>query len=206
MKNAQNSCVVYVVDDEAPMLRMVTELLDSVGIKAIAYKSAADFIEQYVPGPCECLVSDIRMPGIGGMELQRLINQKGYTLPVIFVTGYAEVGTAVNTMKLGAFDYIEKPFAHQLFLETVQRALERSRVLFAERARLISAEARLALLTSTEARVLKLLVKGKSSKNIADVIGIGSRTVDNHRGRIMEKLHVNSTIELVLMFAHLLPD
>jgi len=206
MKDIRNPGIVYVVDDQAPMLRMVAELLDSVGIKAATYTSAAEFFEHYVPGPCECLVSDVRMPGVGGLEFQRLVSQKGYTLPMIFITGYAEVGTAVEAMKLGAFDYVEKPFAHQPFLETVQRALERSRGLFAEGAKIRAAEARLALLTPTETRVLRLLAKGKSSKEIADVLGIGSRTVDNHRGRIMEKFHVSSTVELVLLFAHLRPD
>lgn len=198
--------VVHVVDDQPAMLRMLAELVGSIGVKVVTYASAAAMLEQYVPGPCECLVSDVRMPGIGGLEFQRILRERGHTLPIIFITGYAEVGTAVEAMKAGAFDYIEKPFAHQAFLEMVQRALERSRTLYSEQAQTRANSARLALLTPTESRILKLLATGKSSKEIAEVLGIGSRTVDNHRGRIMEKLHVSSAVELILLFTQLKTD
>ena len=206
METANGSCVVYAVDDQPAMLRLLAELIDSIGIRVVTYSSASDFLAHYLPGPCECLVSDVRMPGIGGLEFQRILKERGHTLPMIFITGYAEVGTAVEAMKNGAFDYIEKPFVHQTFLEMVQRALERSRVVYAEHSQTRANAARLALLTPTETRILKLLATGKSSKEIAEALGIGSRTVDNHRGRIMEKLHVNSAVELVLLFTHLRPE
>ncbi|HRE15805.1 MAG TPA: response regulator [Rhodocyclaceae bacterium] len=200
------SAVVHVVDDQPAMLRMLAELIGSIGLKVNTYPAATSFLEQYLPSPCECLVSDVRMPGIGGLEFQRMLRERGHSLPIIFITGYAEVGTAVEAMKAGAFDYIEKPFVHQTFLEMVQKALERSRTLYSEQTQARANAARLALLTPTESRILKLLATGKSSKEIADVLGIGSRTVDNHRGRIMEKLHVNSAVELVLLFTQLKTD
>lgn len=198
--------IVHVVDDQPAMLRMLAELIGSIGLRVATYPAAQAFLDQYVPSPCECLVSDVRMPGIGGLEFQRILKERGHTVPMIFITGYAEVGTAVEAMKAGAFDYIEKPFVHQTFLEMVQRALEKSRSLYSEQHQARANAARLALLTPTESRILKLLATGKSSKEIAEVLGIGSRTVDNHRGRIMEKLHVNSAVELVLLFTQLKPE
>lgn len=204
--NAKNKDgVVYAVDDQPAMLRMLAELLDSVGVRCITYASADAFLDHYVPGPCECLVSDMRMPGMGGLEFQRALKERGYVLPLIFITGFAEVGSAVEAMRQGAFDYIEKPFAHQAFLEKVQRAIEQSRAIHAEARKASTNAARLSLLTPTENRIVQLLVTGQTSKEIANTIGISSRTVDNHRGRIMEKLHVNSAIELVLLFTQPTP-
>lgn len=206
METASPSGIVYAVDDQPGMLRMLSELIDSVGLRIVTYPSANEFLDHYVPAPCECLVSDVRMPGIGGLEFQRILRERGHLIPLIFITGYAEVGTAVEAMKAGAFDYIEKPFVHQVFIEMVQRALEKSRSLYATQAQARANSARLALLTPTETRILKLLGTGKSSKEIAEALGIGSRTVDNHRGRIMEKLHVKSAIELVLLFSEMRSD
>ncbi|HJV24997.1 MAG TPA: response regulator [Aromatoleum sp.] len=199
MEKNDKRCVVYAVDDQPSMLRMLAELLDSVGIRVVAFTSAEEFFEAYVPGPCECLVSDMRMPGMGGLEFQRELKARGHVLPVIFISGFAEVGSAVEAMRQGAFDYLEKPFSHNVFLEKVQRALDKSRAIYEEARKLKTNEARLSLLTPTETRILKLLTTGKSSKEIADVMGISPRTVDNHRGRVMEKLHVHSAVELVLL-------
>jgi two-component system, LuxR family, response regulator FixJ len=201
MEKNDKRCVVYAVDDQPSMLRMLAELLDSVGIRAVTFSSAEEFFDSYVPGPCECLVSDMRMPGMGGLEFQRELKERGHVLPVIFISGFAEVGSAVEAMRQGAFDYLEKPFSHNVFLEKVQRALDKSRAIYEEARKVKTNEARLSLLTPTETRILKLLTTGKSSKEIADVMGISPRTVDNHRGRVMEKLHVHSAIELVLLFA-----
>ena len=206
MDGNSQTCVVHAVDDHPAMLRMLAELIDSIGIQVITYASAREFLSRYVPCACECLVSDVRMPEIGGLEFQRILNQRGHTIPIIFITGFAEVGTAVEAMKAGAFDYIEKPFAHQTFLEMIQRALEKSRTLYAKQQQERASTARFSVLTPTEGRVLKLLATGKSSKEIAETLSIGSRTVDNHRGRIMEKLHVKSAIELVLLYKEMHSD
>ncbi|QDX81654.1 hypothetical protein B9N43_10550 [Denitratisoma sp. DHT3] len=128
------------------------------------------------------------------------MREQGYTVPVIFITGYAEVGTAVEAMKSGAFDYIEKPFAHQTFLDKVLRAIAESKLLYVKDMQRRATEARLALLTATELKILKLVAQGNSSREIGEKLGISSRTVDNHRGHMMEKLHVSSVVELVLIY------
>lgn len=192
--------LVHIVDDLPAMLRMVSELLESVSLKTRTYASAREFLESYHPREQECVVSDVRMPEIGGLEFLRLVRERGFTVPILFITGFAEVGTAVEAMKLGAFDYVEKPFVHQTFIDKIHRALAESELLHVGEMQRRATDARLALLTPTELKILKLVAQGKSSKEIAEVLLISSRTVDNHRGRVMEKFHVNSVVELVLIF------
>lgn len=201
MEAPRHPPLVHIVDDQPAMLRMVAELIESVSLQSRTYTSARAFLDNYHPSKQECLVSDVRMPEIGGLEFLRMVRGRGYTLPILFITGFAEVGTAVDAMKAGAFDYIEKPFVHQTFLDKVNRALAESEFLYVKAMQRRATEARLALLTSSERKILKLVAEGKSSKDIAELLGISSRTVDNHRGRIMEKLHVNSVVELVLLFS-----
>ena len=193
--------IVHIVDDQPGMLKMLSELLNSVALTPVLYSSAHHFLDRYVPRERECLISDVRMPEIGGLEFFRLIRERGYSLPVLFITGYAEVGTAVEAMKAGAFDYIEKPFSHQAFIDKVEQALVVSVGLHRDSARRRAVQARLSLLTPTEQKILSLVTQGKSSRDIGDEMGISSRTVENHRGRLMDKLHVNSVVELVLIFA-----
>jgi two-component system, LuxR family, response regulator FixJ len=192
--------VVHIVDDQPGMLKMVAELVGSVPLTPITYSSASEFLDRYSPRETECLVSDVRMPVIGGLEFLRLVRQRGYTLPILFITGYAEVGTAVEAMRAGAFDYIEKPFSHQAFLDKVQQAIAASASLYNEGRQQRVVEARLSLLTPTERKILVLVAQGKSSREIGDELSISPRTVDNHRSHMMEKLHVNSVVELVLVF------
>ena len=192
--------LVHIVDDQPAMLRMVAELVESVSLLPRTYPSAQSFLNHYHPRERECIVSDVRMPEIGGLEFLHLLRKRGFTVPILFITGYAEVGTAVEAMKAGAFDYIEKPFSHQAFLDKVQRALAESELLYVRDMQRRTTEARLALLTPTEIKILKLVAQGKSSREIGKALGISPRTVDNHRGRMMEKLHVNSVVELVLIY------
>ncbi len=194
--------VVYLLDDDDIILWMFQEILNSIGVQTRPYQSAQDFLRDYRPSPCECLVSDLRMPEIGGLEVQRqlLCMSKGSALPIIFVTGYAEIGTAVEALKKGAFDFIEKPVNGALLIEKVQAALARSRTLHAERMRSATREARLALLTDKERQICEHVVAGKSSREIAEALSISGRTVENHRAHIMEKLHISSTVELVKLF------
>lgn len=196
--------LVHVIDDQPAMLRMVAELLASVSLESRTYLSAREFLDCYHPRERECIVSDVRMPEMGGLEFLQLIRRKGFTVPVLLITGYAEVGTAVEAMKNGAFDYVEKPFAHQAFLDKVQRALAESELLYVKDMQRRVTEARLALLTPTESRILKLVAQGMSSREVAEVLDISPRTVDNHRGHMMEKLHVSSVVELVLVYTGML--
>ena len=192
--------IVYLLDDDDIILWMFQEILQSVGIQTRPYQSAQDFLRDYRPGPCECLVSDLRMPEIGGLEVQRQLLSKGTALPIIFVSGHAEISSAVEALKKGAFDFLEKPVQGALLIEKVQAALARSRELHSERMARSTREARVALLTDKERQVCELVVAGKSSREIAEGLSLSGRTVENHRARIMEKLHVESTVELVKLF------
>ena len=192
--------VVYVLDDDDIILWMFQEVLQGIGVQCRPYQTAQDFLRDYRPGPCECLVSDLRMPEIGGLEVQRQLLSKGTALPIIFVSGYAEISSAVEALKLGAFDFLEKPVNGALLVEKVQAALAKSRELHVQRMEQATREARLALLTEKEKQVCQLVVAGKSSKDIAAALDLSARTVENHRARIMEKVHAESTVELVRLF------
>lgn len=192
--------VVYLLDDDHSVLTMLCGLVETIGVESRPFSSAQAFLAGYSPSPCECLVSDVRMPDMGGLELQRTLVSRGATLPIIFITGYAEVGAAVEAMKNGAFDFIEKPFGAQDLIDKVQRALVRSSELNLAKRRQSATQARLDLLTPKEREVVDLVVKGRSSREISATLGISVRTVENHRAHIMEKLHVGSTVELVKLF------
>jgi FixJ family two-component response regulator len=192
--------VVYVIDDDDIILWTYQELLQGIGAEFQTFGSARAFLDVYRPRPCECLVCDVRMPEIGGLEVQRALLDKGSHLPIIFVSGYPEVHSAVEAIKKGAFDFLEKPVHGSVLLEKVQGALARSRELYAERLERVARDARLSLLTPKERRVAELVVAGKSSPKIAEELGISVRTVENHRARLMQKLHVDSTVDLVKLF------
>lgn len=192
--------IVYLVDDDLSVLRMLQALVDTVGMEAQAFSSAKEFLAAYRAGPCQCLVCDLRMPEIDGMELHQRLKALDATLPVIFLTGFAEVGIAVQAMKHGAFDFLEKPFSAQALLGKIQSALEQSRAQHAQWLEQQAVDARLSLLSPKERSVVRFVVDGKSSREIAERMDISVRTVENHRTRIMEKLHVDSTVELVKLF------
>lgn len=196
----RQQATVYAVDDDPSVLRMLDALVTSIGLEVLAFSSARDFLASYRPRPCQCLVCDLRMPVIDGLELQKRLKGMDASPPIIFLTGFAEVNIAVEAMKHGAFDFLEKPFSAQALLGKIQAALERSRALYAEWLKHQATEARLALLTPRERSVIRLVVEGKSSREISQELGISIRTVENHRTRIMEKLHVESTVELVKLF------
>lgn len=198
--STNNTGIVHLVDDDAAVLRLLQATVATIGMDAQAYPSAREFLAAYRPTPCECLVCDIRMPEIDGMELQKRLKTMQTTLPIIFLTGFAEVGIAVEAMKHGAFDFIEKPFSAQALLGKIQSALACSRERYSQRLEQQAIEARLALLTPRENSVIRLVVAGNSSREISEKLGISVRTVENHRTRIMEKLHAESTVELVKLF------
>lgn len=190
-------CTVYIVDDDPALRQMLTLLMDKIGVEVRVYASASAFLADYFPSSCQCLISDVRMPGMGGLELQQRLQTVARSLPIIFVSGYAEVGSAVEAMKVGAFDFMQKPFGAQKLLDRVQQALERSRELYTLERERMTREARLSLLTPKERQVVGLVVEGYSSREIGEQLGISLRTVENHRARVMEKLHVKSSVELV---------
>lgn len=189
--------LIYLIDDDTLALWTLQELLQGIGAEFRSFASAAEFLSAYRPSPCECLITDLRMPEIGGLEVQRQLLARGAVLPIIFISAYSEVSSAVAAIKRGAFDFLEKPVQGGALREKVQAALARSRQLHLERLERETREARLALLTEREREVVELVSIGKSSREIAEVLSLSSRTVENHRARAMEKLHVSTSIELV---------
>jgi FixJ family two-component response regulator len=196
--------VVYLVDDDPAVLRMLQSLVSTIDVEVRAFSSAREFLAAYMPSPCACIVSDVRMPDIDGIGLQRRLEEMEVTSPIIFLTGYAEVNVAVEAMKHGAFDFVEKPFSAQALLGKIQAALDTSRVRHAKWLAQQTAEARMALLTPRERSIVRMVVDGQSSREISALLGLSVRTVENHRSRIMEKLHVESTVDLVKLFGSML--
>lgn len=191
---------VYIVDDDEIMLWMFKELLQEVNADVFIYPSAEAFLANYQPYPVACLVCDLRMPAIGGLQVQLALKQLDSPLPIIFVSGNSDVRSAVSAMKSGAFDFIEKPVNGNHLIEKVQSALLQSRQRYTQGQEDSARQARLALLTPRERQIVAQLIEGKSSGQIASALDLSVRTVENHRARIKEKLHVSSTIDLFKLF------
>ncbi len=188
---------VYVVDDDEGVRDSLQWLLEGKDYRVRCYDSAETFLSRYDPREAACLIVDIRMGGMTGLELQdRLIERKS-PLPVVFITGHGDVPMAVRTMKKGAMDFIQKPFQEEALLNLVERMLEQARNSFHEHQNSASREALLSKLTSREAQVLERIVAGRLNKQIADDLGISIKTVEAHRANIMEKLNANTVADLL---------
>ena len=192
--------IVYIIDDDKTSLWLLEEMLQGIGAQSRAFSSPTVFLDAYRPGPCECLITDLRMPEVGGLEVQRRLLGQGASLPIIFISAYPEVSSAVTAIKRGAHDFLQKPVHAAELVDKVQSALARSRELHAQRLQRAALDARLALLTEREREVVELVVAGRSSREIAEQFELSPRTVENHRARAMEKLRVGSAIELAKLF------
>jgi len=190
---------VFVVDDDQAMRNSLQWLIESVGMNVETYGSADEFIEGYYPGRSGCLLLDVRMPGMSGLELQEHFVSQGIRIPVIIITGHGDVPMAVRAMKVGAVDFIEKPFNDELLLDSIRNALVLDEVQRTEQAQRAEIAARLAQLTPRELEVMKMVTDGKANKEIAGDLGISSKTVEAHRARVMEKMEAVSLAELVKM-------
>jgi RNA polymerase sigma factor (sigma-70 family) len=188
---------VFIVDDDNGMRTSIRALMKSIGLDAEPFASAQEFLDYYEPGRCGCLILDIRMPKMDGLELQRELNRRGVALPVIFITGHADVQMAVEAMRQGAFDFIEKPFRDQTLIDRVQQALMRDRESRQAARQAEEARQRVASLTNRERQVLELIASGKPNKAMAQQLGLSRRTVEVHRSHLMRKLAVKSVAELV---------
>ena len=188
---------VFVVDDDPGIRDSVTWLFQSVGLSVETYGSAQQFLDTYVPTRPGCLILDVRLPGMGGLDLLEALRRRGATLPVIVVTAFGEVHSAVRAMKGGAIDVMEKPTRDQVLLDRVQQALELDRQTRASLATRAEAAARYTRLTKREREVLRLIIAGKANKVIASDLELSPKTVEAHRAAIMRKLVVHSTPELV---------
>jgi two-component system response regulator FixJ len=184
---------IYVVDDDADFRASLSELLDVAGFDVTAFDSAPAFLDGYSEGGARCLIADIRMPGMDGLELQKELNARRSKLPVIIMTGHGDVPLAVRAMRAGAIDFLEKPFDLPVLLDSIQRAGPRGEA----SPEAIDARARIDALTDREREVLDLVVAGFQNKMIAHKLDISHRTVEVHRSRVLEKTGVRSLPELV---------
>ena len=196
---ADSHPVVYIVDDDDGMRGSMEALFRSVARAVEAFASAREFLSAYATGRPGCLIADVRMPDMSGIELYAEMQRRSIDLPVIFVTGYGDVDTAVGAMKAGAIDFIVKPFKAQELLDRAQRAIDRSVELSRRRDEDAVAGERLARLTARERQVLDLIVAGESSKHIAHRLDLSLRTIEFHRANIMSKLEARSVADLVKM-------
>ena len=190
--------IVHVVDDDDAVRDSLTLLLESAGLAARTYSSATALLAS-PPNPPGCVLTDVRMPDMDGLTLQRRLAEAGVRLPVIVMTGHADVPLAVEALKTGAADFLEKPFEDTQLLASVTRAITASQRIHDEDSAVAAIAARIATLTPREAEVLQLLVEGLPNKTIAYDLGSSPRTVEVHRARIMEKMAARSLAELVRM-------
>jgi FixJ family two-component response regulator len=187
------------VDDDQAMRNSLKWLIESVSMEVETFDSADAFIKSYYPGRSGCLLLDVRMPGMSGLELQEYLRDNQIAIPVIIITGHGDVPMAVRAMKSGAVDFIEKPFNDELLLESIRHALAidvKQRDMQKQRAEIAT---RLARLTPREHEVMVMVTNGKANKEIATGLGVSSKTVEAHRARVMEKMQANSLADLVRM-------
>lgn len=196
MTSSPDHALIHIVDDDAALRRSLLFLFDSVGWRAQAYASADEFLAAYRPGEPGCLVLDIRMPGMSGLELQQALRARGHVLPVIFITGHGDVSLAVQAMKQEACDFLEKPFKDQALLDAVTQAVRRSRRELAAEGRRSQAHALLERLSPREREVALRVARGLPNKLIARELDISEKTVHVHRQHVMEKTHTGSAAEL----------
>jgi two-component system, LuxR family, response regulator FixJ len=188
---------VYVVDDDATVRQSLEWLMGSVGLPVRSFATAEEFLTAWSREAPGCLVLDIRMPGMGGLNLLSRLADEETRIPVIIVTGYADVPTAVRAMKTGAVDFIEKPFNDQELLDRVRRAVQQGTQNGREQTRRSDVQQRLATLTSRERQVLKKILAGLTSRQIAEELGLSARTVEVHRGNVMKKMRAEGVQKLV---------
>jgi FixJ family two-component response regulator len=189
---------IHLVDDDAAFRRSLVFLLESMGWAVQTHASAADYLAHGLQAADQtgCLLLDVRMPGMSGLELQQILRARGCTLPIVFLTGHGDVELAVQAMKLGAFDFLEKPFRDQRLLDVVSAALRQREAEQATRERALQAASRLARLSPRESEVARLVAQGLPNKLVARELDISEKTVHIHRQHVMEKAGVGSAAEL----------
>ena len=184
---------VYVVDDDEAMRESLRWLIESAGHKVETFISAGQFLTLFSPEWRGCLILDVRMPVLSGLELQQQLSNAGVLMPVIMISGFADVPTVVNAMQAGAMDFLEKPFNDKELLERIDKALAQSNL----QVELEEKRSQFAKLTEREKQILESVKEGMSSRRIAELLGISTKTVESHRANMMQKLKVGSVAELV---------
>jgi FixJ family two-component response regulator len=192
-----STAVIFIVDDDVSVRKSLTRVMTSAGYAVETFPSARDFLtrEPFV-GPC-CLVLDVRMPGLTGLDLQEALAGKGHRMPIVFITGHGDISMSVKAMKAGAADFLTKPFDVENLLEAIQRALTMDVKVLGEEGRTAEVLERVERLTPREMEVFALVVTGMLNKQIAAALGIGEKTVKVHRARVMEKMEAASVADLV---------
>jgi FixJ family two-component response regulator len=194
---SQAGPTVFIVDDDPAVLKSLSRVLRSAGLAVTTFSSPSDFLEQHDPRAAGCVVLDVAMPGLNGLELQQALTAKGSAIPIIFLTGRGDIPMSVQAMKGGAVDFLTKPVHDEDLLKAVHIALEEDRIERQRRAELDDIQERLATLTPREREVLTHVVSGQLNKQIANDLGTVEKTIKVHRARVMEKMKVNSVAELV---------
>jgi FixJ family two-component response regulator len=190
---------VFVIDDDAPMRVALMNLIRSVGLRAELFASAQEFLRSKLPDVPSCLILDVRLPGLSGLDLQRRTTEAGMEIPIIFLTGYGDIPMTVRAMKAGAVEFLTKPFRDQDLIDAIHQALERDRKARSQRVAIGRLRSRFASLTSREREVMAKVVAGLLNKQIGAELGTSEATVKIHRHQVMEKMGAASLPELVMM-------
>ncbi len=198
-RSTETEPTVFVVDDDAAVRDSLRLLIESVGLRVETFADAREFLEGYDADRPGCLVLDVRMPGMSGLELQRHLGAIGAILPILFITGHGDVPMAVRAMREGAVDFLQKPFEDQALLDRIQQSLDRDAVHRRELRERRGIVERISRLTSREREVMDLVIAGLANKNVASRLGVSRRTVEIHRARVMEKMGATSLAHLVRM-------
>jgi FixJ family two-component response regulator len=196
---SEAEATVFVVDDDPSVLRAMARLLTVAGLRVVTFASAGDFLNCAQPEGPACLVLDVHMPGLSGLDLQRKLAERGIRIPVIFITGNGNIPMSVQAMKAGAVEFLTKPFLSQILLDAIRQAIERDRVTRGRQADFARLRQRFDTLTPREKEVMAFVVQGLLNKQIAAQLGIGEKTVKVHRARVMHKMEAPSFADLVRM-------
>ena len=195
MRNAD--AVVIIIDDDASMREAIMTLIETVGLNTQTYASGQEFLQHSPPDGPSCLVLDVRLPGLSGLNLQRELAVRGMDIPIIFITGHGDIPMSVQAMKAGAVEFLTKPFRDQDLLDAIAQALERDRAARRQRAEMAALRQRYDTLTAREREVMRLTVAGLLNKQIASELGTSEKTVNIQRGRMMQKMQADSIAALV---------
>lgn len=190
---------ICIIDDDAAVRESLAWLLESVGFSANCYENAKDFLDGDSAGTCGCLILDVRLPGMSGLELQDLLCERGCDVPVIIITGHGDVPMAIRAMKAGAFDFVEKPFQDQTLLDRIGDAVRGDRHRRQLARHVETLRERRQTLSERETQVMNEVVKGRLNKEIANSLGLSHKTIEVHRSRVMDKMEASSLAELVRM-------
>jgi FixJ family two-component response regulator len=191
-----DEATVFVIDDDARMRAATERLLRSVGLHVESFAAPKDFLTRKLPDGPSCLVLDVRLPGMSGLDVQRNLTEAGVRIPVIFITGHGDIPMTVKAMKSGAVEFLTKPFRDQDLVDAIQQALQRERESWQQQLEIQQLKERYRMLTAREREVMGLLVSGMLTKQIAARLGTSEITAQVHRGQVMRKMHANSPAEL----------